>query len=251
MKILITNDDGIHSPGIRSLKKILSEKHEVWLLAPDGDRSGYSQSITLREPVKIKKLEDRVYSCSGTPVDCVAYGYRGYLQDDFDLLLSGINIGPNLGTDLLYSGTAAAARQGALKHLPSIALSLNKFEPPYDFDTISAYLMERLEYLVSLWDESCFLNMNFPAEMAPDTDLLWCRPAFRDYRDKVVQVPAPRDENSTYCFLKGNLVQSEDEEGTDVQAVHSGQAAISAVRVAPSIVSHIGNVPEKAGNCSR
>ncbi|MDC7239167.1 MAG: 5'/3'-nucleotidase SurE, partial [Spirochaetales bacterium] len=156
-----------------------------------------------------------------------------------------------LGTDILYSGTASAARQGALKNLPSIALSLNQFEGDFAFDTISEYLAERLEYLVSLWDNSCFLNMNFPSDMKADAELQWCRPAFRDYRDEVVQVSAPRDDSSTYCFLKGNLVQSEEEEGTDVQAVLSGHAAISAVRVAPSIVSHIGKVPEKAGNCSR
>lgn len=251
MKILITNDDGIQSPGILSLREVLSRKHDVWVMAPDGDRSGYSQSITLRDPVKIVKIEEKMYSCSGTPVDCVVYGYSNFLARDFDLVLSGINIGPNLGTDILYSGTAAAARQGALKNLPSIALSLSQFEGPFNFDVISEYLMERLENLVSIWDKSCFLNMNFPPEMEKNTEMKWSTPAVRTYRDEVVQFPAPRDPDSTYCLLKGNLIHSEEEEGTDVMAVHSGYVAISAIRLSPSIVPHIGIIPEKEGICCR
>ena len=197
MRILITNDDGIQSPGLQSLVERLSGTHEVWVMAPDGDRSGYSHSITLKDPVKITRKGERMFSCSGTPVDCVVYAEGGYLDVEFDLILSGINIGPNLGTDLLYSGTAAAARQGALKGSPSIALSLNQFEPPYDFNVISKYLLERLENLVSHWDERCFLNMNFPEGMKEDAPLLWCRPARRIYHDEILRVPSPERRGRT------------------------------------------------------
>jgi len=250
MKILITNDDGIQSPGLLNLRDVLSREHEVWVVAPDGDRSGFSQSITLREPVKITEQGPGMYSCSGTPVDCVVYGQGGFLKENFDVILSGINIGPNLGTDILYSGTAAAARQGALKNIPSIALSLNQFEPPFDFNPVSEFVLSQLEKLVSLWDDSCFFNMNFPPVMDENSEMKWCWPTRRVYHDEVVQFQAPR-EKGTYCFLKGNLVHTEEETGSDAQAVFSGHVAISAICLSPSIVSHIGNVPEKEGSVCR
>jgi len=249
MKILITNDDGIQSPGLQNLKDVLSSRHDVWVMAPDGDRSGYSQSITLRDPVKITCVDSRSYACSGTPVDCVVYGLGGFLDVDFDLVLSGINLGPNLGTDLLYSGTAAAARQAALKKVPSLALSLDRFLPPYNFTVISEYLLENLEELVSHWEDSCFLNMNFPGEMNENSCLEWTRPAVRNYQDEIVQFQPPRD-SGTYCFLKGSLITSEEEEGTDALAVKRGNISISAVRLSPAIVPHIGRVPDSAGVCS-
>lgn len=247
MRILITNDDGIQSPGLQSLVETLSGPHEVWVMAPDGDRSGYSHSITLKDPVKISRKGERMYSCSGTPVDCVVYAEGGYLDVEFDLILSGINIGPNLGTDLLYSGTAAAARQGALKGVPSIALSLNKFEPPYDFNLISEYILSRLENLVSHWDERCFLNMNFPAGMIKDAPLLWTFPARRIYHDDILRVPSPREEGTDWCLMKGSLLRQEEEEGSDVKAVLSGSVSLSAIQLAPSALSRSGRLPEEAG----
>jgi len=244
MKILITNDDGIESPGLLNLKEVLSRIHDVWVLAPDGDRSGYSHSITLREPVKIVEKGSGMYSCSGTPVDCVVYGQGGFLGETFDVILSGINIGPNLGTDILYSGTAAAARQGALKKVPSIALSLNQFDPPFDFTPVSEFVLNELEKLVSLWDDSCFFNMNFPRIMNEHSVMKWCWPAHRQYKDEVVQFQSPRN-HGTYCFLKGNLVDTKEGKGSDAQAVFSGHIAISAISLSPSIVPHIGQVPEK------
>ena len=247
MKILITNDDGINSPGLQTLKEVLSRTHDVWVLAPDGDRSGTSQSITLRDPVKIQKVGEQSWSCSGTPTDCIVYGTGGFLPVDIDLVLSGINIGPNLGTDLLYSGTAAAARQAALHDFPAIAVSLNQFEPPYDFKGIAEFVIQYLEELKDLWENSCFFNMNFPAEMDVDTHLEWTWPAKRVYNDEVVQFESPRKQG-TYCFLKGSLVTSHDAEGSDVLAVKRGNVSISAVRVAPAIVEQIGKIPESAGS---
>ena len=247
MRILITNDDGIQSPGLESLVEVLSQEHEVWVMAPDGDRSGFSHSITLKDPVKISRRGERMYSCSGTPVDCVVYAEGGYLDVEFDLILSGVNIGPNLGTDLLYSGTAAAARQGALKGIPAIALSLNQFEPPYDFATISEYLLAQLENLVSHWDERCFLNMNFPAGMKKDAPLQWTFPARRIYHDEILRIPSPREKGTDWCLMKGSLIRQEEEDGSDVKAVHSGAVSISAIQLSPSALSRSGRLPEEAG----
>ena len=248
MKILITNDDGVNSPGLQVLKKVVSRKHEVWVLAPSRDRSGVSQSITLREPVKIQNEEENVWSCSGTPTDCVVYGTGGFFPVKFDLILSGINIGPNVGTDLIYSGTAAAARQAVLHDIPGIALSVDKFQEPFPFAEIAEYVLERLEELHSQWDSSFFYNMNFPPEIGCSEDLVWTRPGRRKYHDEVVQMKAPRGE-AFYCFLKGNIVSSEDLEGTDVFEIKRGRITLSAVSITPAVVSHVGDVPKnmKAG----
>jgi len=245
MKILITNDDGIHSPGLHDLKEVLSREHEVWVVAPDGDRSGTSQSITLRDPVKMIQVEDRLWSCSGTPTDCVVFGTGGFLPVEFDLVVSGINIGPNLGTDLLYSGTAAAARQAALHNFPAIAVSLDKFHPPFHFRDVSEFVLDHLEELSSLREDNCFFNMNFPGELDEDAHMEWTWPAKRTYHDEVVRFDAPR--GGTFCFLKGNLVTSQDEEGSDVLAVKRGNISISSVSLAPTIVPHVGKIPENAG----
>ncbi|OQY32810.1 MAG: 5'/3'-nucleotidase SurE [Spirochaetaceae bacterium 4572_59] len=246
MKILITNDDGINSPGLQNLKEVLSKDHDVWVMAPSGDRSGSSQSITLKDPVKIESIEDQVWSCSGTPTDCIVFGTGGFLPEDLDVVLSGINLGPNLGTDLLYSGTAAAARQAALHNFPAIAVSLDKFRPPYCFQDVSEFVASHLEELVNLWEENCFLNMNFPEEMDDDTHLEWTWPARRIYDDELVKFTPPRGEG-TYCFLKGSTVSSQNEEGSDVLAIKRGNVSISAVCVSPLIIPHVGKLTESAG----
>jgi 5'-nucleotidase len=124
MRLLLTNDDGIHSDGIQALIRGLEGAHEVWVVAPSVEASGGSHSITLHDVLKIRRLSDRRFSCRGTPADCVMVALLGLVPADIDLVISGINHGPNLGTDILYSGTAAGARQGALMGVPSVALSV-------------------------------------------------------------------------------------------------------------------------------
>ena len=248
MKILITNDDGVNSPGLQNLRDVLSKDHDVWVLAPSGDRSGVSQSITLRDPVKILRIEDQVWSCSGTPTDCVVYGTGGFFSVEFDMVISGINIGPNLGTDLLYSGTAAAARQASLHDYPAIAVSLDQFDPPYNFQEISLFIAEKIESLHERWEENIFYNINFPPDLDVDAKLEWTWPAKRLYHDEIIKMDSPR-EDGTFCFLKGGLMTCRDEEGSDVLAVKRGNISISAVCIAPTVASHFGKIPEKAGFC--
>src|SRR6056297_1174246 len=105
MNILITNDDGLGSPGLERLVEEYRDKHEIWVVAPDGERSGSSHAITLKGAVRFQQFEERIFSCSGTPVDCVLMSVLGAIPEKPDLVLSGINLGPNIGTDILYSGT--------------------------------------------------------------------------------------------------------------------------------------------------
>jgi 5'-nucleotidase len=131
MRILLTNDDGIQSDGLYALIDALNgikdingkTLHEIWVVAPEHERSGVSHAMTLKRPTKLRRLGDFRYSCSGTPADCIIIAGLSVLHDAPNLVIYGINKGPNLGTDIVYSGTCGAARQAALEGIPSIAIS--------------------------------------------------------------------------------------------------------------------------------
>lgn len=134
MKILLTNDDGIKSLGLRALQDVLGGEHEVWTVAPDRERSGSSHCISIKNPVRFHQVEERQFACGGTPADCVLFSCLGALPERPDLVISGINLGPNIGTDIIYSGTAAAARQAALMDIPAVAISQATFTAPFYFE---------------------------------------------------------------------------------------------------------------------
>ena len=138
MKLLVTNDDGILSGGIRALADSLSELGEVWVVAPDRERNAVSHALTLHRPLRITPLSRHHYSVNGTPADCVNIGVHFLLQEKPDLLISGINKGANVGNDINYSGTVAAAVEGTLMGIPSFAISLTgeqsfRFQPAARF----------------------------------------------------------------------------------------------------------------------
>jgi len=124
MRILLTNDDGRDSASLVALRRRLTEDHDVWVVAPDRERSGCSHSITLREAIEVKQRAAGTYTCTGTPADCVLLALLGLLDIRFDMVVAGPNLGPNLGTDIVYSGTAAAARQAVFMGVPGLAASL-------------------------------------------------------------------------------------------------------------------------------
>lgn len=124
MKILLSNDDGVLAPGLQILAETLSDIAEVYVIAPDRNRSGASNSLTLSNPLRVRKLPNGYYSVEGTPTDCVHLGLAGFFDFQFDIVVSGINDGPNLGDDVLYSGTVAAAMEGRNLGFPAIAVSL-------------------------------------------------------------------------------------------------------------------------------
>jgi len=130
MNILITNDDGIESEGLKTLARVLSRDHRIMIVAPDGERSGKSHSISLGEPVRMRRMGENALACGGTPADCVLFSILGAVPEKPDIVVSGINRGPNLGTDIIYSGTAAAARQAALMGYAAVAVSVTSFSPP-------------------------------------------------------------------------------------------------------------------------
>jgi 5'-nucleotidase len=166
-RILISNDDGIESSGIKVLEKIARDLCEdVWVVAPEQEQSGASHSLTTRLPLRMREVAHRRYSVDGTPTDCVLVAVKGLLRDKApDLVLSGINAGSNVGEDLTYSGTVAAAMEATLLGIPAIALSQEYRDgAEIPWPTSEAFAPEAIRRLLRLkWPDATLYNINFPA----------------------------------------------------------------------------------------
>jgi 5'-nucleotidase len=231
VRILLTNDDGIDSPGLRLLQKELGAEHEVWVVAPESNRSGSSHSITLGNPTKFRRTADREFASAGTPADCVLCACLGLLPVELDMIISGINIGPNVGTDIVYSGTAAAAREGAFMGKPAVACSLNSYAPPYRLGYALRFLASNLELIRQLWSQDHFVNLNFPnqEEAAPVAVTF---PARRIYKDELVIFTSPQGD--LYSFLGGQRPEAAHEEGSDYWAIEAGLVSLSPIVIHPA-----------------
>ncbi len=160
MFILICNDDGYQAPGIQALAEALAGIADIEVVAPERDRSGASQSLTIDGPVKLRKEDNGFFSCSGTPADCVHLATNGLLGRRPDLVVSGVNSGANMGDDVLYSGTVAAAMEGRFLGLSSIAVSMNS-ENPRHYGTGARVAVELTRHIADL-DSAVILNVNVP-----------------------------------------------------------------------------------------
>ena len=162
MRILVSNDDGVLAPGIHILAKELAKVAEVDVMAPDRNRSGASNSLTLSHPLRVRKLDSGYYSVDGTPTDCVHLALTGFLDQHVDMVVSGINEGANLGDDILYSGTVAAAMEGRFLGLPAIAISMVGLDIQH-FDTAAVLARQLvLKLLTSPLPMQTILNVNVP-----------------------------------------------------------------------------------------
>jgi 5'-nucleotidase len=237
MRLLLTNDDGIDSPGLLLLAAALRKAgHRIFVLAPSSDKSGVSHSITfLNGPNKIVRVDEDTWSCEGTPVDCVVIGLKGGLPEceAVDAIVSGINRGANLGTDLVYSGTAAAARQGALCGIPSLALSLVEGDA-WHWDTAVAFAAERFEEMLAFWKPDCFINVNIPNQKEAPRGLVHAFPSLRYYNDSMETYYAP--DGQRYCFARAGEVSAKPEKGSDWEAVAGGCASISDILIHPALL---------------
>lgn len=167
MKVLITNDDGIDSLGLRTLAKAFSKIAEVYVIAPASERSTFSHHLTIRGTMEYEEREVpgtvKAYALQGTPADCAHVGITHFFKDELDLVVSGINRGKNLSTDIVYSGTIAAAREAFIYHVPSLAVSLCSFTSD-EYDVAAEYAVDiALKYLSSPDKNAYFLNVNVPA----------------------------------------------------------------------------------------
>lgn len=224
MKILVTNDDGIYSPGLSCLARVASNYGEVIVMAPDVEQSSMGQAITSGKPITYKKspihFEDiEAYRVSGTPADCVALGI--HLFEDIDLVLSGINIGANLGNSAWHSGTLSAARQAVLFGIRGIALSLSIGDEEPDFEALDPFVAAALDETIQK-DELELLNINFPRQ--PEGEILWTNQSIRHYDGKVIAQDDPMGrEHFWFTVIPIENVS----EGSDRWAVRHGKTSIT------------------------
>ena len=232
MKILITNDDGIHGRGLFELAQVARQFGEVKIFAPDRERSACGHAMTLRDPLRVHKADFHgldAHTVNGVPVDCVNVGLTIGFPDGCDLVLSGINQGPNLGFDITYSGTVAGAMEGAINGIRSIALSLAVFvdEAPPHWETASKWLQENFQKLATApFEDLTFLNVNVPS--IAYEELRGTRVAEMGKRVYVDRVEKRDDPwGRPYYWQGGVAVMSGDQPRTDVQAVNEGFVSVT------------------------
>jgi len=228
VKILVTNDDGIETEGIRALAVALSELGEVTVVAPRAEQSAVSRSITFRSPLRVEKWQKPLphsFAVTGTPSDCVFLALHHLLPDRPDLLVSGINTGPNLGDDVLYSGTVAGALEGALNGIRSIAVSAGAHRNQR-YDTASQWVVNYLkEQNLELPQKTC-LNINVPClDLSEIKGAKYTFQGHTHYRQKVVRRQDPWGRE--YYWLGGDVPAGKPDEGSDIKAVSDGYVSIT------------------------
>lgn len=234
MTILITNDDGICSEGIIALEKALIAKgHEVWVFAPDSQRSSCSHAVSIHRNIKFNKISDRHYATSGFPSDCVLFAFKGLLPADvkIDLVISGINQGYNVSTDLVYSATCGAACEAVTRGNRGIAVSCGDKDGVFCFESAASFVADNLEMLCSMIKPMTYLNVNVP----PDWDGTWKKTKLGiiEYHDTVKQV----DDNTFFVSgIKPQELVSEDFKDVDFYCVHNEKkVSLTTVCVYPQI----------------
>jgi len=229
VKLLLTNDDGVRADGLAVLASVLSDIAEVFVVAPDRERSATSHSFSLYEPLRVEKVGHRVWAVSGTPADCAYLGVLEFCKDA-DWVISGINHGYNLGADVFYSGTVAAAVEASLRGFPSIAMSMGT-GPGLDFHRAAQFCTA----LLTSWGTRPFpkrtllsVNVPGPKEAPPSAGKLSyqiTRLGERSYRSHVESRTDPR--GNTYYWIGGPLAPAEEPPGTDVHAIRQGSISVT------------------------
>ena len=230
MRILLCNDDGYFAPGIEILARSLAEIAEVTVVAPERDRSGASNSLTLDRPLSLRRAANGFYYVNGTPTDCVHLAVTGMLDHLPDMVVSGINLGANMGDDTIYSGTVAAATEGYLLGVPAFAISLAAKSGSH-FETavgVARRLVER--FLQGQFGEPVLLNINVP-DVPPDQlkGLRVTRLGKRHKAEPVVKQQTPRNETVYWVGAAGGAQDAG--EGTDFHAVAQGFASLTPLQI--------------------
>ncbi len=230
MLILVSNDDGIFAPALRRLKAELEPLGRVVIVAPDRDQSATSHSLTLHRPFRIHRHEPDVYSVDGTPTDCVVTAFHGLLDARPDMVVSGINHGPNMGEDVFYSGTVAAALEGTLQGVPSIAASLVTRELT-DFGEPARFVGGLARRVLDLGlAPRQLLNVNMPHRpWAEVRGVKVTRLGSRRYQDTLIRKVDPRGRD--YYWIGGEDPVWEPLEGSDFHAVHDGWVSVTPMRL--------------------
>ncbi|MGB0710884.1 MAG: 5'/3'-nucleotidase SurE [Gammaproteobacteria bacterium] len=227
MKILLTNDDGYQAPNIQNLYRKLSQNHDVWIIAPENNCSGMSAAISFLKDTEIRQVEERIYAVDGTPADCTYFGLLGIVDFEFDMVVSGINHGANLGTDVIYSGTVGAAVGGRKLKYPPLALSVASYET-VNMDFIvnkTAKIIDTIKSLPEQFHGKVF-NVNFP-DLSEDEckGIKITSLAKRGVPSKPIVISSDGDIKKYRYNLSGEPV--DEPTLTDARAVKDGYISVS------------------------
>jgi 5'-nucleotidase len=230
MIILVSNDDGIHAEGLIALEKSVEPLGEVYTVAPEREQTSMSHALTLHRPLRVREVGPRRLAIDGTPTDCVKLALTGLLPVRPHLVISGINKGPNLGDDIIYSGTVSAALEAALLGIPAIAVSLVTFEnlkfaAAAEF---AATLVQRIKE--HGMPPEMLLNVNVPA--VPRENIKgwrFTRQGKRHYSENIVERVDPRGKK--YYWIGGDDLGFDQDDGTDCMAVHEGYVSVTPLQV--------------------
>lgn len=236
MRILLTNDDGIHAEGLAVLERIARQiSDDVWVVAPETDQSGLAHSLTLSEPLRLRQIDERHFALRGTPTDCVIMGVRHVLPEAPDLILSGVNSGANMADDVTYSGTVAGAMEGTLLGVKSIALS-QEYEYEADrrvvpWETAEAHAPAFIKQLIEAgWPEGVLLNINFP-NCDPD-DVKGTRVTAQGKLSHDARLDERRDGRGfPYFWLQFRRAKSEVAADSDIAAIRNDHISVTPLQL--------------------
>jgi 5'-nucleotidase len=237
MRILLTNDDGYHAPGLEVLEEIARGfSEDIWVCAPSEEQSGAGHSLTLNRPVRLQKFGERRFAVTGTPTDSVLMALREVMDGPPDLILSGVNRGANLGDDITYSGTVSAAIEGALAGIKSIALSqvyaVEGMADTVPFEAAREWGAKAIAPLLDTpFDDRTLININFPALPAAEVKgIRIARQGFHDYsRGSVVEGTDPRGYR--YFWFGLHAIEHTLDHGTDLEAIADGYVAVTPLQL--------------------
>lgn len=237
MRILVTNDDGIHAPGLEALYEIARQlSDDVWIVAPETDQSGVSHSVSLNDPLRLRQVDEKRFAVRGTPTDCVIMGVRHILGDHRpDLVLSGVNRGHNIGEDVIYSGTVAGAVEGTFLGVPSIALSQaynRKINPECVYDCAIAHAPHVIQRVLDVGiPRERLVNINFPAvppEEVEGTEVT----SQGQRRQDMARIEGRKDgRGNPYFWIVYPQESAASAEGTDVHAVGVRRISVTPLKI--------------------
>ena len=252
IKILVTNDDGIYAEGIQFLSKVLfeSSRYRLKIVAPDHERSAVGHAITMHRPLRVERAnflhnpELIGWSVNGTPSDCVKLAVEALLEEKPDLVISGINRGSNLGTDVLYSGTVSAAVEGVILGLPAVAVSLTGGGDGGDFTQAARFIRDLIPSLLEQGlPKGTLLNINVPPGEQAIKGVRVTRLGTRRYKNSFDRRTDPR--GLVYYWLAGDLVEGEEEEDSDVRAVQENFISVTPIHfnlTNEAVLSHLKKI---------
>jgi len=233
MHLLLTNDDGIHGEGLIRLKEALENRADlkVTVVAPDRERSAASHQITIFDPLILKEVGKNTYTLNGSPADCVKISLEGFLKEKVDMVVSGVNNGPNMGVDVYYSGTVAAAREACFHSIPALAFSLDGYGHEKEFDSAAHYGVKLIDMVLDkTWPEDLLLNVNFPNQALEEVKgIRVTRLGRRVYHDKVIERESPMGWK--YFWIGGDLPGFGEKKDSDFEAVSDGFVSVTPLQL--------------------